>query len=165
MKKLIAALVVLLTLISCESDVKFNDPSFQGQKNNVLWRADVTTAIISNGNLTINGYRGLEIVTLVVPAPTAPISNANAVTYELGTDDVMSDAIFAAYSYTENGVSLDYATAKGEGNGEIVINEYNPTTKKLSGTFRFNAAYQGDNDLVPTNLNFLSGFIYRIQVQ
>jgi hypothetical protein len=164
MKKFIIILTAVLALTSCGSDVKFNDPSFQGQKDNVLWRADVTNAAINGSTLTINAFRGLEIVSLVVPAPTRPVSSLDPFVYDLGTDDVASDDIFASYSYVENGISLNYATAKGIGNGQVVINKYDPKTKKLSGTFRFNAEYEGDNDLVPKNLNFQSGFIYNIVV-
>jgi hypothetical protein len=164
MKKFIIILTTALALTSCGSDVKFNDPSFQGQKDNVLWRADVTNAAINGSTLTINAFRGLEIVSLVVPAPTRPVSSLDPFVYDLGTDDVTSDDIFASYSYTENGISLNYATAQGKGNGQVVINKYDPITKKLSGSFRFNAEYEGNNDLAPKNLNFQSGFIYNILV-
>lgn len=164
MKKYIIILTIILALSSCGSDVKFNDPSFQGQKDNVLWRADVTQAAITGGTLTINAFRGLEIVSIVIPAPAAPIGTLNPQVYKLGTDDAISNDIFASYSYTENNISLNYATAKGIGNGEVIINRYDPTTKKLSGTFRFNAEYTGDNQLVPKNLNFQNGFIYNISV-
>jgi hypothetical protein len=164
MKKFIIILTTVLALTSCGSDVKFNDPSFQGQKDNVLWRADVTNAAINGSTLTINAFRGLEIVSLVVPAPTRPVSSLDPFVYDLGTDDASSNDIFASYSYTENGISLNYATAQYKGNGQVVINNYDPITKKLSGSFRFNAEYEGDNDLVPKNLNFQSGFIYNIVV-
>jgi len=164
MKKFIIILTTVLALTSCGSDVKFNDPSFQGQKDNVLWRADVTNAAITGSTLTINAFRGLEIVSIVVPAPTRPVSSLDPLVYDLGTDDPSSDDIFASYSYTENGISLNYSTAKGIGNGQVVINKYDPVTKKLSGSFRFNAEYEGDSDLVPKNLNFQSGFIYNILV-
>ena len=164
MKKFIIIFTTVLALSSCGSDVKFNDPTFQGQKDNVLWRADVINAAITGSTLTINAYRGLEIVSIVVPAPTRPVSSLDPFVYQLGTDDAISDDVFASYSYAENGISLDYATAQGIGNGEVVINKYDPKTRKLSGTFRFNAEYEGDNQLVPKNLNFQSGFIYNIIV-
>jgi hypothetical protein len=164
MKKIIFILATILTLSSCGSDVKFNDPSFQGQKDNVLWRADVINAAITGGTLTINAYRGLEVVSLVVPAPTVAIANLNPQVSLLGTDDAISDVVFASYSYEENGISLNYATGKGIGNGKVTITNYDPKTRKLSGSFNFNAEYEGDNQLVPKNLNFQSGFIFNIIV-
>ena len=164
MKKFIIIFTTVLALSSCGSDVKFNDPTFQGQKDNVLWRADVVNAAITGSTLTINAFRGLEIVSIVVPAPTRPVSSLDPFVYNLGTDDATSNDIFASYSYTENGISLNYATAQYIGNGQVIINKYDPVTKKLSGSFRFNAEYEGDNDLVPKNLNFQSGFIYNILV-
>jgi hypothetical protein len=114
--------------------------------------------------LTINAYRGLEIVTLVIPAPSGAIGSMNPQEFLLGTDEAISNDIFASYAYTENGIFLDYATAEGIGNGKVVINKYDPKTRKISGSFKFNAEYKGDNQLVPKNLNFQSGFIYNIVV-
>lgn len=157
-------MTTVLALTSCGSDVKFNDPSFQGQKDNVLWRADVITAAITGETLTINAYRGLEVVSLVVPAPAGSIGSLNPQVSLLGTDDAVSDDIFASYSYAENGISLNYATAKGIGNGKVTITKYDPKTRKLSGSFNFNAEYEGDNQLVAKNLNFQNGFIFNIKV-
>lgn len=164
MKKIIFILTTILTLSSCGSDVKFNDPSFQGQKDNVLWRADVTNATITGGTLTINAFRGLEVVSLVVPAPTGAIGSFNTQVSLLGTDDAISNDVFASYSYNENGISLKYSTAKMIGNGKVTITNYDPKTRKLSGSFNFNAKYEGDNQLVSKNLNFQNGFIFNIIV-
>ena len=73
MKKLASLLILLVAFVSCQSDVKFNNPSFQGEKDNFLWRADHTVTMIGNGNLGISAFRGNEQVTLVVPAPSGPI--------------------------------------------------------------------------------------------
>ena len=165
MKKIASLLILLAAFVSCESDVKFNNPSFQGQKDNFLWRADHTettkTTIGDKEYLTINAFRGQEQLSLVIPAPTTAIVKTNAQTYTLGVDD----KITATYEHTEEGLTLVYKTGKGLGNGQIVINEYDPASKKISGSYRFNAIYQGDNPSVPVNLNFQDGFIYQIQVQ
>jgi len=170
MKKIASLLILMMTIVSCEKDIKFNDPAFQGQKDNFLWKADVTTTATSNNYLTINAFHGTEVVTFVIPAPTVSISKANAITYKLGSEAPLlplniADTIKATYSYSDGGVVLDYATGKDKGNGEIVITEYDATTRKLSGTFRFNAKYLGSNTIVPENLNFQQGFIYRIPIQ
>ena len=170
MKKIASLLILMVAIVSCEKDVKFNDPAFQGQKDNFLWKADATTSDTLNHYMTINAFHGSEVVSLVIPTPTAPISKANPVTYKLGSEASVTplniaDTIKATYSYSDGGVILDYATGKDLGNGEIVITEYDLNTKKLSGTFRFNAKYLGTNTIVPENLNFQQGFIYRIPVQ
>src|SRR4030095_4732683 len=106
MKKIASLLMLLVAFVSCESDVKFNDPSFQGQKDNYLWRADHTQAVIADGNLTIHAFRGLEQVTLVIPAPTAAIVKTNPMTYTLGDDD----KITATYQHAEEDLVFVYKT-------------------------------------------------------
>src|SRR5436190_10301453 len=93
MKKIVSLLMLLVAFVSCESDVKFNNPSFQGQKDNFLWKADHTETVIftdtvaDESYLTIKAFRGLEVVSLVIPAPTTPIVKTNPKTYTLGLDD------------------------------------------------------------------------------
>lgn len=161
MKKIVLLLTILIAFTSCESEVKFNTPAFQVFKDNSIWKADNTKNKISNGVLTITAFRGLEQISLIVPAPTAAITSANPVTYILGIDDTNH----AAYKITEGDITLSYKTGEEIGNGEITITEYNPSTKTLSGNFRFNAVYQGTNTLAPANTNFQEGFIYKIQIQ
>ncbi|MGG7034072.1 MAG: DUF6252 family protein [Flavobacterium sp.] len=161
MKKIVLLLTILIAFTSCESEVKFNTPAFQVFKDNALWRADNTKNNISNGVLTMTAFRGSEQISLVVPAPTTEISTTNPVTYILGVDDIK----YATYKITEEDITLSYKTGEEIGNGEITITEYNPSTKTLSGNFKFNATYQGTNTSVSTNSNFQEGFIYKIQIQ
>ena len=39
MKKYFLFVIVLFTFMSCQEDVRFNNPAFQGVKDNVFWRA------------------------------------------------------------------------------------------------------------------------------
>jgi hypothetical protein len=55
-EKFFLSIVLLPNL--CEEDVRFNNPSFQGVKDNVFWRAVVSNASLSaNGSLVIEAHR------------------------------------------------------------------------------------------------------------
>lgn len=106
MKKLLSLLVILIITASCESDVKFSDPGLQGRKDNLVWRSDVAEASIVGTVLTIKAYRGLETVTLSMPAPTTGINSLNPVTYVFSADEESNDDITAAYSFEDQDIIL-----------------------------------------------------------
>lgn len=57
MKKHFLYLILFFTLIACTTDVEFNNPTFEGQKDNVFWRAvDAKAILAANGSLTIEAY-------------------------------------------------------------------------------------------------------------
>ena len=65
MKRIIALLVVLLALTSCTQDIKFNNPSVQGLKDDVLWRASDSYGSLNGTNaLTIVALNQFETLTL-----------------------------------------------------------------------------------------------------
>ncbi len=185
MKKVIALLMLLVAFSSCESDVKFSNPGFQGIKDNIVWRGDLTIANFTafdpavdpnDGYITMVSYRGLETVTFEIPFQRdEPITKINPVTYRFGytpNQPLLDSDIFVSYKYEEQGLSLQYVTGMDQnidmddrGNAEIVISGYDLATGKVSGSFKFNAKYQGDSSLVPTNVNFQEGFFYRIPVE
>ncbi|MES2864620.1 MAG: DUF6252 family protein [Bacteroidota bacterium] len=105
MKKIFSILALTLLLVSCENDIKTNSPAFQGEKDNVFWRADDSKATINAGNtVSINAYTDKELVTITVP---------NAVgTHNLGT---ANQSINASYSYNNEGTVLYYKTSLIEG--------------------------------------------------
>lgn len=101
MKKLISSIAVLIAFSSCQQDVKFNNPSFQAQKDNALWRAtDSKATLSSSGKLTIQGFTDHEVVTLETAAK-------NIGTYVLGTTTI---ANAASYVYSEGTNYLEYQT-------------------------------------------------------
>ena len=103
MKKQILFIVLLFALISCESDVKFNNPSFEGQKDNMFWRAvDSKATLMANGCLTIEAYTKNEIVTLKTTCTTAQ-------TYPLGT----STSKMATYVFTDASGTVTFLTGNG----------------------------------------------------
>lgn len=101
MKKIFAIVSLVLVLTSCENDVKTNSPAFQGEKDNLFWRAgDSRVTLNTDGTVTINAYTDYEVISATVP---------NAVgTYDLGT---ANNAIFASYSFNNQGTLLYYETS------------------------------------------------------
>ena len=98
MKNIFSLLLLALIFVSCENDVKTNTPAFQGEKDNLFWRAgDSRVTVNSNGTITLNGYTDYEVISVTVP---------NAVgTYDLGT---ANNSNFASYSYNNEGTVLYY---------------------------------------------------------
>lgn len=156
MKKHFLFLIVLFSLFSCTEDVRFNNPSFQGTKDGVFWRAIQSVATVnSGGSLVIEAYTATEVVTLKT-------SSTAVATYFLGigTDNT------ATYIYTDplTKESVTFSTGFGDGDGQIVITEYDPVGKTISGTFKFNLVNTFDNPLAGPILNFQYGVFYKIPV-
>ncbi len=101
MKRFLSLILIAIAITSCQEDVKFNDPGFQGLKDDVFWTANDTRAYIStSGHLSIEALTEYETVTLNT-------SSANVGTYVLGTTNVNNSA---TYTSNINGVELEYAT-------------------------------------------------------
>lgn len=113
MKRFLSLIFIAIAMTSCQEDVKFNDPGFQGLKDDVFWTANDTRAYISgSGQLSIEALTEYEIITLST-------SSANVGTYLLGTTNTNNAA---TYSASFNGVELEYATIPVPGPvSEIVI--------------------------------------------
>ncbi len=171
MKKIVALLFMVAILVSCEEDVKFNDPGFQGRKDNYTWRADLTSAYITDGYMFVNAYKGLEAVVLRFPAPTSDITPYNPVTYtfmdrEPG-DEGLNDDVTATYSFQDQGVNFEYFTGidsqlEDPGNVEVTVTEYVQAKKTISGTFHFNVKYDGTSTAIPENVNFQEGAFFHV---
>ena len=147
-------LLVVFSLISCEEDISFNNPSFQGMKDNVFWRAVDSKAFLgSDGSLIIEGYTGNEVLTLRTTSTTVQ-------RYPLGT----SNSKTAVYVLTVGADEILFTTGIDIGSGEIVITEYDSESNTISGTFKFNAQNVDRNPLVGDILNFNQGVFYKIPV-
>jgi hypothetical protein len=154
MKNIFLFIVVLFTLISCQEDVRFNNPAFQGVKNNVFWRASLSTATLDdNGALAITGYSGNEIITLRTTSTVEGV-------YVLGT----SDSETAVYVSTDATAKITFDTGFGKGDGQIVVTEYDLANNTISGTFKFNAENSYSNPLAGSNLNFQQGVFYKVPI-
>ncbi|MCW2118147.1 DUF6252 family protein [Flavobacterium sp. 7A] len=154
MKKYFLFLLTTLSIFSCEENVKFNNPSFQGLKDNVFWRAITTTATINSSNeLIITAYTSKEQIVLKTPS-----DDIN--TYTLGEDNIST----ATYTLTEDTTVTTYSTGTNTGNGQIEITEYDIANKIITGTFKFNAINTITNPESQSNLNFQQGVFYKIPV-
>ena len=75
---------------SCQEDVKFNTPGFQGLKDDVFWRAnDARAYLAANGTLSIKGLTQYEELDLNT-------SSTAVNTYFLGTTNNNNKAIFTS---------------------------------------------------------------------
>jgi hypothetical protein len=154
MKKQFLYLFLFFAFISCSTEVEFNNPAFEGQKDNVFWRAvDAKGSFGSGGSLLIEAYTRNEIVTLKTTA-------ANPGTYILGT----SDSNKASYVLKDANGTITFSTGIGIGNGEIVIEEYDAVNNTVTGTFKFNAENIYNNPLAGPFLNFQYGHFYRTPI-
>lgn len=154
MKKYLIFLMIVFSLISCEEDISFNNPSFQGMKDNMFWRAvDSKAFLAADGSLIIEGYTGGEILTLRT-------TSTKAQKYPLGT----SSSKTAVYVLKNGNVEISFATGIGIGNGEIVINEYDNVDNTISGTFKFKAENVDGNPSGGDILNFQQGVFYKVPV-
>ena len=149
-------MMVLFSLFSCEEDVRFNNPSFQGTKDNESWRAVQAIATVnSGGSLVIEAYTATEVVTLKT-------NSALVGTYYIGTTPTTT----ASYVFTDplTKETLDFSSGFNVGDGQIVITEYDVAGKTVSGTFKFNIVNTFDNPLAGPTLNFQHGVFYKIPV-
>jgi len=154
MKNIFLYTFLFLAFVSCQEDVKFNNPSFEGQKDNVFWRAVDSKAILAvNGSLSIEGYTRDEKLTLKT-------TSANSGTYILGT----STSKTAVYALTDTNGTITFSTGTGIGNGEIVIEIYDAVNKTITGTFKFNAENIDNNPLAGPVLNFQYGRFYKVPI-
>lgn len=156
MKKHFLFLIVLFSLFSCQEDVRFNNPSFQGTKDNEFWRAVQSIATVnSGGSLVIEAYTATEVVTLKT-------NSALAGTYSIGTTPMNT----ASYVFTDplTKETIDFSSGFNVGDGQIVITEYDAVAKTISGTFKFNIVNTFDNPLAGPTLNFQYGVFYKIPV-
>jgi hypothetical protein len=154
MKKYLLLVLVLVSVLSCTEDVRFNNPSFQGLKDNVFWRAIQSQATIeANGSLTIKGFTSNEVITLKTTSTTLQ-------TYPVGT----SESKTATYVLTDAAGELTFSSGTGIGNGQIVITEYDNVNNTISGTFKFNIENVFNNPLAGATLNFQQGVFYKVPI-
>ena len=147
-------LFLSFALISCSTEVKFNNPAFEGQKDNVFWRAvDSKASLDAGGSLIIEGYTRNEKLTLKT-------TSANPETYVLGTGDLNT----ATYVLTDSNGIITFSTGLEIGNGEIIIEEYDAINNTVTGTFKFNAVNINNDPLAVPLLNFQYGHFYKVPI-
>ncbi len=146
MRKIFIPIIVLFLLLSCSNDVQFNSPALQGTKNYNYWRArDIQATLLENGGLRIIGVNIDESLTLI-------LEGSDEGSYILGSNSVNS-AIF-------DGNDLKTYSTSNNGDGEIILEDYDITDLTITGTFKFNS-YSGDASVV----NFINGVFYKIPIE
>ena len=156
MKKYFLITLVFFGLLSCEDDVRFNNPSFQCLKDNVFWRGVRSKATIaSDGSLLIESLIVNETISLKTAA-------AEPQTYFLGTSEA-SKAI-CTVTGPATGMVI-YTTGFGVGQGQIIITEYDAINKTVTGTFKFSAENTNRSSQANATVNFQQGVFYKIPVQ
>tara|TARA_R110002126_G_scaffold53875_11_gene145913 strand:- start:343 stop:825 length:483 start_codon:yes stop_codon:yes gene_type:complete len=155
MKKYLLVVFAIIFLSSCEEEVQFNNPSFQGLKDNVFWRATQSEATISaNGSVVIKAYAVNEVVTLKTSASTVQV-------YAIGT----SNSSTATYVLTTTAGAITFSSGIDIGNGQVQITEYDAVNKTISGTFKFNLENIFNDPLAGATLNFQQGVFYKVPVK
>ncbi len=168
MKKIIALLMIVSVLASCEEDVSFNTPAFQARKDNFIWRAQDYTAVYnpSDSTLVLTAFKGFDIVTMTA-YPVLITGTGTASFFQDATFDLENnpDAV-ATYSTVNNGQTYLYSTeVEDQANGELVLqNEAIQKPGTISGTFRFDAPFIGDIENAPERINFQEGRFYEIPI-
>lgn len=106
MKKLLSLIIIAIAFSSCQEDVKFNTPGFQGLKDDVLWRAnDVRAYVSSTGKLRIEALTQYDEVVLNT-------GNTIVGTYNLGSIVQNNNA---TYTSNVNETPLIYTTVNSAG--------------------------------------------------
>ena len=102
MKKTASLIIVLIALVSCTNDVKFNTPGFQAYRDGVLFRGLDVRAYksVSTGLIYLEALAQDEQLNIKV-------SSSNLGTYYFGSVDSNTKA---SYSSTFNSVALSYET-------------------------------------------------------
>jgi hypothetical protein len=153
MKKITTYFVFLVFAItSCETSVKFNNPSLQALRGQELWTAQTYSAVKTSGGITIKGNKGYETIILQVPSSSPQIFN-------LGNNP----SIYAIFDNKNEGNVNNYNTGvTGVGSGQIIINEY--SSGAISGTFNFIAPNTDPLLTSPDKVNYRQGTFYKIPV-
>lgn len=135
MRNLVLFLFAIITLISC-NDIQENSPAFQGEVDNIFFKA-LDAQVIENedGTFIVQGISLNETVTLKISSPQDG-------TYILGGES----SNFATY---ENSSGYVYTT-NPEGEGKVIVTS-DTLVNALSGTFNFTAILSGQDTLTISN--------------
>ena len=154
MKKLTLLSFIILTLLGCGDEVRFNTPAMQANREGVTWRADYFAADIDFGGFLIEGGSGPEVVQLVTPTDGPGV-------YSLGNGS-SAVAIFRDFDgtvYSTNNIpdpSVTIYPVEGTISVQEVDTGANPIV--ISGEFNF-TAFSADG---LRSVNFIGGVFNRI---
>jgi len=166
MKKLIFLFFASIIIISCTQEVTFNNPAVQGTKDNYFWRASsygASVDLVAN-SIILQATSQFETLTLRMPLPSATSIYPITTILGSGSATVGSANPVATFNYVVNGQNILYTTGSNAQDGQIILKEYDPVNKTISGTYRFNAFNVGNNPLGNPIVNFTNGVFYKIPV-
>ena len=151
MKRLFVLILTLLTVWSCNDEIKFNTPAVQGKKDGVFWRATFYSVNFNTGGrIVISGSNNIETISFTVP-------NIEVNTYWLGRGSSSKaefldseEILYSTNSDPDPSFSLYPA------DGELIIDQITEST--ISGTFWFNAYSSSGLETV----NFSQGVLFDI---
>lgn len=146
MRNILSLIVVFFLLQSCSNDIEFNTPALQGSKNYNYWRArDIQAILLENGGIRIIGFNKNEMLIL-------KIEGTEERSYGLGSSSINSAAF-------EDSNLKSYTTGNN-GDGEIILEEYDTVDLTISGRFKFNSNSEGGG-----TVNFIDGIFYKIPIE
>mgnify|MGYP003663705566 CR=1 FL=1 len=132
MKKLLPLVLILLVFLSCDNTETYS-PALQGVIDNQLYRSiDARATENEDGSFLIQGVTENETLTMKV-------ADLQAGTYDFGGNS-------SNYGAFEDFDGNTYFT-NPDGDGQIVISNYNPEAKIVSGAFEFTAIRTGVDTL------------------
>ncbi|WP_290698635.1 DUF6252 family protein [Lacinutrix sp.] len=152
MKKIIALILVAFTFLGCGENIEFNTPTFQGNKDGNLWKANSFRANVNGlGVLTIVGSDNFETVTLQV-------NNTDLIVHDI-TETASSGSLldFDGVLFSSNNFP-DPSVQVFPASGMIDLLEVNIEEGYVSGEFFFNAF--NSSGLSSVNIN--KGVFHRV---
>lgn len=156
MKKsiVIIALALGFGFVGCEDEVKFNNPSFQAQRDYKLWRANNSVAEVKDGTLQVYGTDGVESLVMTIP------NYSYGGTYDFGNNETN----IATYRIIDEDVNYTYKTGYNLGSGTLYLD---PVEKQvpgfISGTFMVTTESVDVN--MPKSVTLSKGVFYRIPLR
>ena len=145
MKRIKPLIFFFLMILSCSNDLEFNTPSVEGTKDYGLWKAENFYAEIDNDAIKIMARNpNNELLTLAIHGlfeQSYILSNTS-----------QSEVIF-------KDSELNIFSTKNNGDGEIIVENYDDLNFTITGTYRFNA-YSANGEVV----NFIDGVFYNVPI-
>lgn len=154
MKKILFFVALALVMSSCSDDVVFNNPSVQGLKDNVFWRALQSKAVVSNdGTIVIEALTLKENLTL-------HLSSVQEKTFLLDNSAVD----YVTYTSRESSPEISLTSRNGMGKGKVIVSEYDEVNKTITGTFTFVITIPEAGTQEVKEFYFSQGVFYKVPV-